>query len=52
MVTKVYGRFAPRQAERDHWERVAAARDEEMRRQAAERAEQSGQLPGGAGDGA
>jgi integrase len=28
LVTKVYGRFAPTQAERDKWERIAAAQDE------------------------
>jgi integrase len=28
MVLKVYGRFAPVQAERDHWERIASLRDQ------------------------
>lgn len=27
LVLKVYGVFAPKQAERDHWERIAAAQD-------------------------
>lgn len=29
MVLKVYGRFVPAQAERDHWERIAALRDQQ-----------------------
>ncbi len=29
MVAKVYGRFKPDTEERDRWERVAAARDQE-----------------------
>jgi integrase len=28
MVTKVYGRFVPRQSERDYWERVATEREQ------------------------
>jgi hypothetical protein len=36
MVLKVYGRFMPQTDDRDRWERVAAAMDEE-RAQAARR---------------
>jgi len=30
MVAKVYGRFAPRSDERDRWERIAAAQDQNL----------------------
>lgn len=32
MVVKVYGRYAPRQAERDYWEQRAQAWEKEHRR--------------------